>query len=152
MDKSKTQDLVRRLGMELELAPLLDSDEAHGRFEKVVVNCLDSYKGKTPTIKSWRRSFTGRFIDPEHPGKSTDKHYSFAYKPIYEMIPTHCTITLDFDEVIGYFKKYYGIGCESKRMQNIDYLRTKSSISNYIDFIHKLLKQRHKQDIWYGTL
>lgn len=147
--QDKLKELIEKLGMQVEMQPLLDSDsEAYGRFEKAVDNILDRYNGRTP---------------PYIPCKKTSVTYdtwpilSCFQKEIWRKTPhirDSVKYVKDFSGAAHFFKQYYGIKGEPVTIREISEQASLSRgrVSDKISFVFDVLKRNHKRDLWYGTL
>lgn len=127
MDENKASLLIKILGMQAEIIPIFNSDGGHLRFERAIVNCLEKYAGKKPFV-----------------------HRKMNYCGVHFPKPSG----FDFDNAFDCFRQYYGIDCEPKEIRKIaeEKNRVRETILQRIHFVEDLLRQRHKQNIWYGAL
>ncbi len=103
MERQIADKLVKKLGMEIELAPLLDSDESYTRFEGAISGILNRLKGTCPRI----------IIDKQAYYESEKLANSFYGTPAtparWDITPKFVTTTR-FDEALECFQRKYGIG------------------------------------------
>ena len=139
MERSKTQELVRRLNMDVELALLLDSNEGYERFEKAISIVLDKKPPKiVQGISRYHKWSTPSYF------KSYREEYLYR-KGVSEDI---------YFRAVEEFKEFYGMGTPAKTREEIAKRKdlTSTKIAHDIDVVEMILAQRYKQDIWYGTL
>ncbi len=134
MDKTLIERLVKKLGMSTEMSVVLDSEESYTRFEEAISSCLNSHRGWINPFVVYTDVvdvFDGR-------GKRLFKRHH----------------SMDYLKARRLFESYYGIGQESL---NSGEIAKKEEISpnmvlNYVHYISKILRQKHRKDLWYGTL
>jgi len=159
--KKRLDKLVKRLGMSQSLVGLLDSDKAYERFERAVGDCLQEYEDGSKKMRINVVNYQEVFSSSPTPWNSSKPKYVKVERA--KSIPTRG---------IEYFKRNFGIGCEPETTFDIaekefgkfdtpdppgyyihkPRLKYCAKISYKISPVVKLLKQRHKKDIWYGTL
>lgn len=136
MDRKKANELVSRLGMEFELASLLDSNDSYNRFEKIILNVLE--KDPPRSVSGFGRNRWRSSYDP-YRGKA---------------IPKKTVENPRFERAREEFKEFYGIGSSPKPASVIGKERNLSGqmILYDIELIEMILSAKYKQDIWYGTI
>lgn len=115
MKNRKLDELIRNLGMQVEMQPLLESnangETGYERFKRAVEDILNNYSGKKPTIKKKIRGY-------KRPGTNPNSvlDINFSRSNWYnqrEFIPTivegHVSIS-NFEKALNYFRRNYGIG------------------------------------------
>jgi len=131
MNKNALDKLVKELGMQVELAPILESTGGYGRFEKAIEGILAYYeKHKFPILRklTCRRGFLEeRFYSP------------------------NCSPT-----ALNSFRKYLGMGGENCKTPTLNELAKERGVSRervrqQIKPIFSVLA-KHKKDIWYNSL
>jgi hypothetical protein len=155
MDK-KLERLVGFLGMDSELS-CFHGDDFETDFRKALIGVLDKYDvvGKSPTIKEMKLSQV--FAGGEEAGK--------RYMPVRNYSPILCNGAVPFGfwfvsasnirPHVDNFRRYYGLNgnmpltfsdiADNEGVSN-------AQVAKRIHFMHSLLIQKNKQDIWYGVL
>lgn len=131
MDKISIDKLVKRLGMQEELKPILESTEGHKRFENGIKETLDK-----------------NYPAP----KNTEILLPSKWKNVY-IRKTICWGDRRIHRKVGIFKKYYGIGCNPSSMKELveEYNVTRKMIYHHIGNVTRRLRWRRKE-IWYNSL
>ena len=136
MNQKNADKLIKKLGMSVGIQSLLDSgDEGYSNFESIVGKVLSSYGGK----------------ESESIGIQRNYPLGEICLMVRNWPQTHLE---DFPKAIDYFKRYYGIGQNSETFGEIALGEgvTVPGISRRVDFVTSLLKQKHRKDIWYGSM
>lgn len=157
--QEKLNELIEKLGMQVDMQPLLDSDAngktGYERFEKAVENVLDSYRGKRPRIK---KTVYGYKRPGTNPVSVLDRDFSrsnWYEKSHYVPLKLEaCKSFKSFERCGDYFRRNYGIGCEAETMQDIAKSEGISygNVVNRVRVVLNIIKQKHKKDLWYGSL
>jgi hypothetical protein len=151
--------LVNKLDMELEMQPLLESnsneENGYEKFERAVNEILIEYIGKKPLIKKKVKGYKKQGTNPI--GVS-DRYFSKTnwYNKagfIKTEVESYYPIT-NSHKCIDYFKRNYCINQEFETLKEIAekegiLLETATQMSRSVV---KLLKQKHKKDLWYRSL
>ena len=111
MKTKRLNELMRKLEMEVELQPLLDSNAnsewGYARLSRAVDNCLRLYDlSKDYICGAEAKKYNGVWgyrRSPRYIAKSSGKP----------------TILGKIDESADLFRKYYGIGCESQELDEV---------------------------------
>lgn len=159
--QAKLSNLIEKLGMQVEMKPLLDSDsEIYTKFEKVVEGVLERYNGKRPRIKKMVTRYT-------RPGEEAFSVLSPGVVKLdlglrqWQEYRNYVSVKLityerfdNFKRCADYFKRNYGIGCEPETLEQIGLSEKISgaNVGQHSRRVIEFLKQNHKKDLWYGSL
>lgn len=132
MNKKALDKLVKTLGMQVDLAPILESNGGYERFEMAVNNLLNE---KIQEIYLEPTKYTGIYKI------NIMKNFPGNYHPLLKTVED--------------FKKAYGIGCELKTQSEIARERgvSRQAVSCLTCYLIKILSHpKRKEKIWYESL
>ena len=173
--QDKLNELVEKLGMQIEMQPIFKSDdEAYERFERAVEKCLRRY------------DFTVVYLSDGSRVENDGGVRGYQRTPRYKNKGNgNLTTVPKFEQSAELFRKYYGIGCEPQDLpilvgsytrmiesrrhkffnnsnddendKELSRLRSfcpidKADFKRKIENVALMLKNKHKRDLWYGSL
>ena len=173
--QDKLNELIEKLGMQVEMQPIFESDgEVYERFEKAVERCLHKY------------DFSVDYLSDGSRVENDEGVMGYQRTPRYKGRGNRTLTTVPkFEQSAELFRKYYGIGCEpqdlpilvgsytrmvearrhkffnnsndDKNDNELSRLRSfcpidKAEFKRKIENVELMLKNKHKRDLWYWSL
>ena len=147
MEEKKAKELIERIGMSHDLESLLHEPESYKRFEKSVERALSESLNR----KSW-------VINIEKGRKGMEYH---TYPEAVELFREYFGVGRTPETSLGLYsiaknmlKKYFGFGKKNVTMTTMakKHKVSRALISQKIDFVSILLKQKYARDIWYDSI
>ncbi len=158
VNKQRLDELVENLGMKNEIAPLLDFEDGYPRLERAIQKCLNHYDGKTFAIVINKRGFS-----KPYELRKLDVSISIfrRYYGIGQNAESIFDIWMDVYGDLYYTKaELQKRNCNKEEIQWMKermkergkYMSRGELVSQKIHGVLDLLRQKHKAEIWYGTL
>ncbi len=146
MERKQIDRLLKNLGMEVEMTPLLEStadgETGYERFESAIIEILENCRGENPVsqVKTRMPKYVWR--------------YGMLIQEGYETVKVKKRVDQNsFPRKVDFFKRNYGVSCESETMREIGASQNLSAgrIAELVRDVEGILRY-NKRNLFYQTL